>query len=139
MDLKKLTPNLMVEDVNHTVSFYGDVLGFEFVMAVSTDGQEIITTWQNDKPLDFALMKCGSVEVMFQARKSLSEEFPALDGLALGGSLTLYIAVTGIKEIHAELTGKATIIKELQTTFYGMQEFYIQDCNGYIIGFAEQA
>ena len=27
--MKKLAPNLMVEDVNRTVEFYRDVLGFE--------------------------------------------------------------------------------------------------------------
>jgi hypothetical protein len=28
--------------------------------------------------------------------------------------------------------------KELETTWYGMREFYIKDCNGYILGFAER-
>ena len=34
MIIKKLIPNLMVEDVNRTAEFYRDVLGFEFVMGV---------------------------------------------------------------------------------------------------------
>jgi len=27
---------------------------------------------------------------------------------------------------------------KLETAWYGMQEFYIKDCNGYISGFAER-
>ncbi|EKB58258.1 hypothetical protein HMPREF9700_02066 [Bergeyella zoohelcum CCUG 30536] len=30
-------------------------------------------------------------------------------------------------------------ITELKTTWYGMQEFYLKDLNGYILGFAEKA
>jgi catechol 2,3-dioxygenase-like lactoylglutathione lyase family enzyme len=37
--LKKLTPNLMVEDVNRTVAFYQEVLGFELLTSVPEEGQ----------------------------------------------------------------------------------------------------
>ncbi len=30
-------------------------------------------------------------------------------------------------------------LTELKTTWYGMQEFYLKDFNGYILGFAEKA
>lgn len=30
------------------------------------------------------------------------------------------------------------MVKELSTTWYGMNEFYIRDNNGYVLGFAEQ-
>lgn len=36
------------------------------------------------------------------------------------------------------LKKKVEIAKELSTTWYGMNEFYIRDNNGYILGFAEQ-
>jgi 5-bromo-4-chloroindolyl phosphate hydrolysis protein len=36
------------------------------------------------------------------------------------------------------LKSKVEIVKELHTTFYGMQEFYFKDCNGYILAFAER-
>ena len=29
-------------------------------------------------------------------------------------------------------------IKDIDTTWYGMREFYIQECDGYILGFATQ-
>ncbi len=29
-------------------------------------------------------------------------------------------------------------VKDIDTTKHGMREFYIQDCDGYILGFATQ-
>ncbi len=128
----KLTTNMMVEDVNRTVDFYSDVLGFEFVMGVPENGQEILTTRKNNQPLGFALMKCGNVEMMFQAKKSIVEEIPEFSEMQIGGSLTFYIDVEDVKQLYAKLKDKVTIIKDMHTTFYGKQEFYIRDCNGYI-------
>ena len=34
----KMVPNLMVEDVNRTVAFYGDTLGFELLTTVPEGG-----------------------------------------------------------------------------------------------------
>ena len=133
---KKLTTNMMVEDVNHTIDFYSNVLGFEFVMGVPENSQEIVTTREKNQPLGFAIMKCGSIEMMFQARRSLTEEIPEFSGMGIGGSLTFYIEVEDIKGLYAKLKDKVTILKDMQTTFYGKQEFYIRDCNGYILTFA---
>ncbi len=132
----KLTTNMMVENVNGTIDFYGDVLGFEFVMGVSENGQEILTTGKNNQPLGFALMKCGNVEMMFQAKKSMVEEIPEFSGMQIGGSLTFYIDVEDVMQLYAKLKDKVTIIKDLHTTFYGKREFYIRDCNGYILTLA---
>ena len=41
MEIKKLTPNLMIEDVNKTIDFYKDILGFEFVHGVPTEKNEV--------------------------------------------------------------------------------------------------
>ncbi len=136
MKYKKLTTNMMVEDVNRTVDFYGDVLGFDFVMGVPEGSQEIVTAKQMDQALGFAIVKCGNVEMMFQAKKSLTREVPEFDGTKIGGSLTFYVEVENVRELHDQLQGKVTIIRDMQTTFYGKREFYIRDCNGYVLTFA---
>ena len=38
-NLKKMTPNLMVEDVNNTIAFYKDILSFELLATVPETGQ----------------------------------------------------------------------------------------------------
>lgn len=124
--LQKLTPNLMVEDVNRTVAFYKDVLGFETLMTVPEEGQFV-----------WAMLQCGSVEIMFQARDSLTDEIPALAGAPIGASQTLYIHVEGIKDHYERLKSKVAIVSDMHVTFYGAQEFYFKDCNGYILGFSE--
>jgi uncharacterized glyoxalase superfamily protein PhnB len=40
--------------------------------------------------------------------------------------------------MYENLKDKVTVVKELHTTWYGMQEFYVKDCNGYILGFSQQ-
>ncbi|MBC8492174.1 MAG: VOC family protein [Chloroflexi bacterium] len=124
--LKKMTPNLMVEDVNRTIEFYRDVLGFELLVTVPEEGQ-----------FDWAMMRRDDVEIMFQARSSLGGEVPALANVPIGGSLTFYTEVTGLMELYERLKGQVEIVQDLHTTFYGTQEFAFGDCNGYILGFSE--
>jgi uncharacterized glyoxalase superfamily protein PhnB len=125
--LKKLTPNFMVEDLSRTVIFYQNVLGFELLMALPS----------NDNPVDFAIMKRDSVEIMFQSRASLSENVPALSGAVIGASQTLYIEVSSIDQLYSQVQGKADIVVDIHTTFYGTREFYFRDLNGYILSFSE--
>lgn len=123
----KLTPNLMVEDVNSTIEFYKNILGFQLVMTVPEEGT-----------FDFALMKSGNVEIMFQARESLSQDFPPeFKNKKTYEVLTLYIDMENIEGLLQKIKDKVAIIKDLHTTFYGTKEFVIKDCNGYILTFAE--
>ena len=124
--LKKLTPNLMVEDVQKTLSFYRDVLGFEVTM-----------TLPDSAPFDFAIVRRDGVELMFQSRASLSENVPALTGSPIGASQTLYIEVTDLQDLYEQLHDRVEFVVDLHTTFYGTQEFYFRDINGYILSFSE--
>ena len=136
MMYQKLTTNMMVEDVDQTVEFYTDILGFEFIMGVPENSQEIVTARQKNQPLGFAIMKCGNVEMMFQAKKSLAEEIPKFRDMEIGGSLTFYIEVQDVTKLYDKLKDRITIVKDMEAKFYGKQEFYVRDCNGYILGFA---
>jgi uncharacterized glyoxalase superfamily protein PhnB len=124
--LKKLTPNFMVEDVRKTIEFYRDVLGFT-----------VLTTVENEDEIGFAIMQREQVELMFQSRKSLSENVPALSGSAIGASQTLYIEVSGIETLYEALRDKLEIVVDMHSTFYGTREFYFKDINGYILSFSE--
>jgi uncharacterized glyoxalase superfamily protein PhnB len=136
--LNKLTPNIMVDDVNHTVSFYCDNLDFTFILGVKENSQEVLTSMPVNIALDFAMVKCENVEMMFQAKRSLIKEIPEFNSRDIGGTLTFYIEVEDVKGLYEKLKDKIPIVKDLHTTFYGMQEFYIRDCNNYILTFAEQ-
>jgi len=124
--LNKLTPNLMVEDVNQTIQFYRDVLGFEVLATVPEEGA-----------FAWAMLKRDGVEMMFQQRASLTEEITGFSGKAIGGSLTFYIDVDNVQGVYEMVQGKANVVQEMHTTFYGAQEFGIEDCNGYVLVFAQ--
>jgi len=137
MSAKKLTVDLMVEDVNATVKFYQENLGFDFQLGVPTHTKEQVTTWSENEPLDFAIMKMGEAEVMLQSRESLVQDGFFGDGRAVGASAVLYIETDDVKGLYDRLKDKATIVKDIRTAHYGMEEFYVSDNNGYIIGFAQ--
>lgn len=139
MKLNKLTPNFAVQDIKKTVAFYQDVLGFKLEMAVPEDKNGIETELNENKSYVYAMMSRDGVEFMFQRTDSIGEDIPPLKGMKQGASVSFYLEVEGIKALYQELRSKeAKIVKELGTAWYGMQEFYINDCNGYILGFAER-
>jgi len=125
--LKRLIPILMVEDVNKTIHFYQDTLGcFELVLTDPKEGK-----------FDWALMKCENVEIMFQSRESLSEKVPELKNAEIGGTSVTYIEAENVEAHYDWVKDNVEVIKELHDTPWGRKEFFIKDCNGYIIVFAQ--
>ena len=126
--LNSLTPNLMVNDVEETIEYYTDLLGFTLLRTVPEFGK-----------LDWAMVKRNEVLIMFQSTKSLKNTLPRLKGEKPGGGLTFYIKTDKITELHEELSdNNVEIISELESTFYGTIEFSIVDVNGYILTFSEE-
>lgn len=128
MKLKTLTPNLMVNDVEETIEYYTDILGFTLLKTVPEQGK-----------LDWAMVKRGDILFMFQSTRSLSNALPRLKGEKPGGGLTFYIKVENITELHEELfDNEVEMISDLESTFYDTIEFTIVDVNGYILTFSEE-
>lgn len=136
-----LAPNLMTENVADTVRYYQDTLGFKLLMAVEpvenaqpnfptelTDGMHLI--WAN--------MRFEKAEFMFQSRETLVEEVPVLKDALIGASQTLYIRLDQDVDAHYErLKDKVKVVVKPITKFYGMREWYLQDCNGYVLCFGQ--
>jgi len=122
--MESLAPNIFVKDMNATIAFYKQ-LGFEKVMSVPEEGD-----------YDWAMMRNGEVNFMFQTFKSLGDVLPEINRKD-GGSLLFYIRLKGIRVFHDKIKNKAKVIVELNKTFYGATEFSIVDNNGYVLTFAE--
>ena len=133
--LSKITANLVVPSVNDALGFYQRILGFNLVMGVPAGSQEIVTA-HGDAPLAFAIVERDGVELMLQSRQSLLQELPTLKRQPGGGFVSLYIRVTDARELYENIRRKVTVLKDLHTTFYGTEEFYVLDCNGYVLTFA---
>ena len=123
--MESLSPNFFVKDINATISFY-KLLGFTTIATVPETGDNLV----------WAMMMKGNVTVMFQTSESLADELPNISRTD-GGSLLLYIKLSGIREFFEEVKDKVTILKGLEKTFYGATEFSILDNNNYVLTFAE--
>jgi lactoylglutathione lyase len=124
----RLTPNLLVSNVERSLAFYVDQLGFTQGMTVP-----------DASPLVFAQVTSGGIEIFFNDSKGAVEEYPSLGGRPLGLTGTIFIEVQNIHALHDRLKDHVTIVMPFVTQWYGMMEFAIADPDGYIITFAERA
>jgi uncharacterized glyoxalase superfamily protein PhnB len=127
MKFKAITINLMVADVQASVDFYSG--HFEF---------DVLATVPNDAGLVFAMIKRDEVTIMLQTLSSFAEENPKYQKSVPGGTVLLYIDVSDVIGLYEKLQSKQIpIVKDLHDTFYGTKEFSINDCDGYLISFAQ--
>jgi lactoylglutathione lyase len=123
----KLTPNLLVASVERSLAFYVDTLGFARGMTVP-----------DESPLVFASVVGGPVEIFFNDAAGAVAEYPGFAGKPIGCTGTLFIEVEGINAFHDRIEPAVTIVMPIETKFYGMREFAIEDPDGYVITFAER-
>lgn len=126
-ELRKLTPNLVVSDVERSVAFYRDVLGFAVEASVP-----------DAAPFVFAWMKRGAIDLFLNAPEAAIEEYPAFTDRPIGGTLTLFFEVNGIRQAWTDLENKVKVAMPLEVKWYGMTEFAFEDPDGYLITFAER-
>jgi len=124
---KKLTPNLLVANVERSLAFYIDTLGFSRGMTVP-----------DESPFVFASVTSGAVEIFLNDAATAVKEYPAFAGKAIGATGTMYIELEGVEALHARIKSSVAISMPLTTQFYGMREFAIADPDGYLITFAER-
>jgi lactoylglutathione lyase len=125
-ELKTLTPNLIVSNVERSIAFYRDTLGFSVVQTVP-----------DESPYVFAIVKAGPVQIFLNAPEPAIAEYPAFKDRPIGGTLTLFIDVVNIRHSYEELQGKVPIVMPLERKWYGVTEFAFSDPDGYLITFAE--
>jgi catechol 2,3-dioxygenase-like lactoylglutathione lyase family enzyme len=115
---KRISPMLAVADLDETIAFYRDVLGFTPTLKspeysiVERDGQTI------------HFMKAASEEVMRCVR----------------GHTEIYIEVSGIHPLwqHVKTFKERYRIRDLFDREYGMSEFHIADPNDCLVFVGEQ-
>lgn len=128
MEFKKLTPNLVVRDVEASLNFYRSALGFQLGFTVP-----------DQPPYVFGSVTSGGVEIFFNDQKAVLEEYPALGSKPIGGSLTLFIEVEGIEEVLAAVQKSgAKITMPLKDQFYGMREFAFEAPEGWVVTIAQR-
>ena len=139
MKISKLSPNFEVSNIRNTVAFYIEHFGFKLVMAVPETQDGVDQTFAANKEYVYAMMQKDNVEFMFQRTDTFKNDVIFSKDQSIGATVSFYMDIEGIKDFYETLKNKKLQMTELKTTWYGMQEFYIKDLNGYILGFAEKA
>jgi len=127
MQIKKLTPNLIVRNVEASLKFYREILGLETAMTVP-----------DASPYVFAGVSNGTVEIFFNDQKTVAAEYPQL-AATISASLTLYMEVDSLQAVlDGVQKAGAKISMPVTEQFYGMKEFAFADPDGYTITIAEK-
>ena len=124
--LARLTPVLVVDEVEPCVRFWVDRLGFLVENEVPGD----------DGWLVFASVKRGEIEVMYQSRPSVIAERPESAAELVGHSTVLFITTEDLDRVEKAVAG-APVVSPRHTTFYGSTELYVREPGGNTVGFAQ--
>ena len=127
MNVKKITPVLLVKEIEPLIPFWVGKLGFTKTVEVP-DGNK----------LGFVIFQKGSAEVMYQTYASVEKDAPkAVFETAGKGPTYLYMEVDDLDAVLAAMKD-VKIVMPVRTAFYGMKEFSVQDPGGHFVTFAQQ-
>ncbi len=126
MNVKRITPVLLVREIEPIVPFWVDRLRFAKTIEVPEGNK-----------LGFVAFQKGSAEVMYQTYSSVEKDAPpSMSAEARKGPTYLYVEVEDLDTVLAAMKD-VKIVMPLRTAFYGMREFSVQDPGGHFITFAQ--
>jgi uncharacterized glyoxalase superfamily protein PhnB len=126
MNVKKITPVLLVKEIEPVLPLWIARLGFAKTIEVP-DGTK----------LAFVAFQKGDTEVMYQTYASVEKDAPpAMAAAARKGPTYLYLEVEDLDAVLAALKDVQKVMPE-RTAFYGMREFAVQDPGGHFLTFAQ--
>ena len=124
----KITPILIVEEIEKSLPFWIDRIGFQKTAEVP----------EGDK-LAFVMMARDGVELMLQTIESVKKDIQAFapDGPSAKGT-ALYIEVDDFQDVKRRLEGYPVGMPE-RLAFYGMREIGVASPSGHTVIFAAKA
>ena len=125
MTVKKITPVLLVEEVEPCVSFWKERLGFEVAIEVP-EGNRI----------GFVSLQKAGAELMYQSHASVEKDNSFLAQGYAKGPTFLYIEVNSLDDVIAAMKGAPVVMPE-RKTFYGAREIGVKDPAGHVLTFAQ--
>lgn len=116
MTFTALRPILWTENIDETIGFYTQILGFTLM------GRN--DEWQ------WASLKKDEVLIMLS-----QNDYEKPNGIGFTGSL--YFNVDNVDELWEDLKTKAKVCYEIETFEWEMREFAVYDNNGYLLQFGQ--
>ena len=132
MKFADVTPNLVVTDVERSLAFYRDVLGFT-----------LVTTVPEAAPFAFAWMQRDGVSVFLNSVEVIRSHDAEMGARPIQSAASLFIVIeadsiaNGVDALFAAIASRVRVRMPLTDQFYGMREFTIEDLDGYLIIFAQ--
>jgi len=120
----KITPILLVDEIEPSLKFWVDKLGFEKTVEVP----------EGDK-LAFVILQKDGTEVMLQSRESVRKDVGDAAGALLELGASLYIEVDDFGDALKRVKGAEVLVPE-RVTFYGMREIFVREPGRHVVGFA---
>jgi uncharacterized glyoxalase superfamily protein PhnB len=128
MNVKRITPVLLVNEIEPLLPFWTEKLGFTKTIEVP-----------HGNKLGFVAFQKGPAEVMYQTYASVEGDAPPeMAAAARKGPTYLYMEVDNLDAVVAAMKDVKKVMPE-RTAFYGMREFAVADPAGHFITFAQQA
>lgn len=120
MKIQNIVPMLATSDMDASIAFYRDALGFDLGDKFDSGGR----TWWCE------LVRDGRALMLTQHEVNVAHA-GAREGFAQT-SINVYLS-TGIDALHARLSSEKYAVSDLRVTFYGMKEFDLRDPSGYTL------
>jgi uncharacterized glyoxalase superfamily protein PhnB len=123
--VRKLTPVLVVEEIEPSLRFWTERLGLEATVQVPHDDR-----------LGFVILAGNGVELMYQSHASVRSDIPSFAEMGAGEATALFVEVADLDAVERAMTG-AEVILPRRTTFYGMREIGVREPGGHVVIFAQ--
>lgn len=125
MTVKRLAPVLFVEEIEPALPFWEERLGFARTAEVP-DGER----------LGFVLLERDGIQVMYQTRRSMAADIPAVAQTQPTGAAFIFIEVENVDAFDDALGGIERVLPR-RTTDYGADEVVVREPGGNIVVFAQ--
>src|ERR1700740_3060430 len=120
----KITPVLIVEEIEKSLPFWIERMGFAKNVDVPEGGR-----------LGFAILVRDGAELMLQTIESIRKDSPQFAPKGWSNNVGLFVEVEDFADVLKRLEGYPIAMPE-RTTFYGMREIGVHEPSGHTVVFA---
>ena len=122
MSLHTIWPQIWVTNMQRSLAFYRDGLGFE-----------LVASWEGPHGIAWCRLKRGPVSLMLQVAEG--DLPPPVEGQAA----ELYILCDDARALHAEFVARGIQATDPKQMVYDMLQFRVTDPDGYPLWFENPA
>ena len=130
-EIQGMTPLLQVFDMQTSLKFYCEILGFSVLQ----------TDTNTTTPKDWVWMKWNDTDLMLNTAYEADERPPAPDPsrIAAHNDTRLYFGAPDVDAMYADLRAKGVALQAPTTAPYGMKQLFLQDPDGFGLCFQWKA